>query len=1205
MIALLVVLFICSSLSSTQGLQLTQGAYEDLVVSISDNVSGEDCHTLISNLKTTLTDSSQFLFDALDSRAYIRSATIIIPGSWPDSCAQGPIGPSSGESSDISIIPKGPTGTYTWTQQSAGCGKSGDQIYVTSEAVQNSDYSFSRILVKEFAKYRYGVFDEHGYDQDQVYPMCYKENDDEPLKVTSCSDMTVHDNGICSNTQMPLNVSDLVEPIARSSIMFAAGAPSVNMFCDEGTHDRNAPTKHNFMCKRRSTLDVILQHADFFGNVAQTSNQYSNTTFTIKKQTMTRYVVIIEDTKEMLLRESWTYLRNAIRKWAVHDLLSNTEVGLVMVNDVKAVKRLDITSLKNPTDRDLVGSSIPYTPGDSRAAPCLQCAIKDSIQMLKNRVRSHGPANSVILIIAPGMEYSHEVPELAKEARNTKIKIATINYPGIIRQQMLDSISAETGGLSFTVQEKKHNFDTSLLTTYFQLTNVLYNIGQRYYQGNPLNLPIEIHRKELTDDGRNSVTGSFVVDPDLGEPARFAVFTHNGDSPLIKSLTLWSPSQVQYQRISESLLSVKIITIAATINETGTWTYKVERFSGNPQPHFIQVMATPRSTAASVVRSRFWTGKNQAGGPLVLYVEVKKQERPVMAAKVEVTVTRQEFNGTGIQKEKFDLLDTGSGDPDVTKGDGIYSRYFSAASAGGAGLYTFEVTVTDNGNTAYAVPDDEDTSDSDKPCCGSFIQKSRVTTLQPFQRVLPPITKFITPEEILSAGQLTIGRIGDLKAQVSKDEQRVKLIWTAPDMGGYNVARYEIKFANSIYDITEKYEINAIIWEHGIPFPQSPGSETSFTLNFTQEPTLLDKPLYFAVKAFSQISHDATSGPISNWVRVFVASPPPPPSPTYLYPSTNVFTWPNNSYKSVNVVNVGPRLSSGLDLGLQLILPIVFGVVLLSIIMAAYCYCCVVKRRKRNDDLKTNKMSNVTIVPSATNTALPSVNNSPQHNNAYTTDSSDHHTVGVPIYQDQQYDDEKKRLSIVHQQEQQLIDELKQQQQHQHLLHLQQQRDHMQTPNNTYSGALSVISNNTLQRNGRTLSPYESWSASDLLHEHERRHSPSMMDGMIPEEMMPNHHQVDHLSITGQCLDHMSVSGQHFNVVAPPPVPPLPSYNGYPVNYTIYGVHQPPQHQPPPNGGLYQALHRNENLPAFNSSLQGSMSSVNSGEKKRRNVTMV
>lgn len=35
------------------------------------------------------------------------------------------------------------------------------------------------------------------------------------------------------------------------------------------------------------------------------------------------------------------------------------------------------------------------------------------------------------------------------------------------------------------------------------------------------------------------------------------------------------------------------------------------------------------------------------------------------------------------------------------KGDGIYSRYFSPA-VGGPGMYTFDVTVTDNGNTAYS-----------------------------------------------------------------------------------------------------------------------------------------------------------------------------------------------------------------------------------------------------------------------------------------------------------------------------------------------------------------------------------------------------------------------------------------------------------------------------------------------------------------------
>lgn len=35
------------------------------------------------------------------------------------------------------------------------------------------------------------------------------------------------------------------------------------------------------------------------------------------------------------------------------------------------------------------------------------------------------------------------------------------------------------------------------------------------------------------------------------------------------------------------------------------------------------------------------------------------------------------------------------------KGDGIYSKYWSPVS-GGKGSYTIEITVTDNGNTAYS-----------------------------------------------------------------------------------------------------------------------------------------------------------------------------------------------------------------------------------------------------------------------------------------------------------------------------------------------------------------------------------------------------------------------------------------------------------------------------------------------------------------------
>jgi hypothetical protein len=133
-----------------------------------------------------------------------------------------------------------------------------------------------------------------------------------------------------------------------------------------------------------------------------------------------------------------------------------------------------------------------------------------------------------------------------------------------------------------------------------------------------------------------------------------------------------------------------------------------------------------------------------------------------------------------------------------------------------------------------------------------------------------------------------------------------------------------------------------------------------------------------------------------------------------------------------------------------------------------------------------------------------------------------------------------------------------------------------------------------------------------LLHEHERRHSP--MENMDDQMMNPHQEllinpQVDHMSLNGQNMDHMSLNGhlvpEHYQNQhhIPPPVPPLPAFNsnGYPVNYNIYGVHQGNQQGHP----IYQSMQRNETLVPFNPSLQGSLSSVNSGDKKRRNVTMV
>lgn len=115
-------------------------------------------------------------------------------------------------------------------------------------------------------------------------------------------------------------------------------------------------------------------------------------------------------------------------------------------------------------------------------------------------------------------------------------------------------------------------------------------------------------------------------------------------------------------------------------------------------------MATPRSPFVPVIRSNFKIHKSSPGSPIILLVDVKYGDLPILGAKVEVVITKPETNGTSIQKQKIELLDTGAGDPDITRGDGVYTRYFSA-SEWGPGLYTFEVMVTDNGNTAYTWSD--------------------------------------------------------------------------------------------------------------------------------------------------------------------------------------------------------------------------------------------------------------------------------------------------------------------------------------------------------------------------------------------------------------------------------------------------------------------------------------------------------------------
>ncbi|XP_001850631.2 calcium-activated chloride channel regulator 1 [Culex quinquefasciatus] len=1251
LLLLVTVLGLMPGSSSSSSVYIDKSAYRNVVIEIRDNVPVENCQSILHNLEIMLTSASQYLFSALDGRVYFGEISVVLPARWPNSCIPYNQTRTSagGDRADVTIRSHTRGESLIWTDQYAGCGEPGDQIYIDSEVLGRD--TIGREFVREWAKYRYGVFDEIGYDKDPVYPRCYI-NDDHEVKLTGCSDAPVNDHGLCgspTSAPMPYNISDILDRNARTSIMFAAEAPSVAMFCDEGTHNRYAPSKHNQMCDRRSTLDVILKHPDFASEspIAVNPSVIINTTpkFSYKTRKSTRYVIIIDETLDMQLRESWSFLRSAIRKWVVYDLPANTEIGMVLANDTATEKMLQISSLHQQENKDLVASFIPYSPSDSRQPACLTCAISDAISMLNERTRQHGSANSVIMVIAPGMDFSIDHKSLANAARASKIRITTINYPNVIRRQPLDALAHGTGGAAFSVFECKYNGEKTYLTTYFELTNVLFNVGKLYYEGNTNDLPVEIYRKELVDviDDSNqiskrtsrTVTGSFMLDSFMGPPAYFFVYIHNPENPLITNLKLTSPNGNVYTSRSDARSLVKQLMISAVLNETGTWTYTIDRFNGNPQPHYVQVIATPRSKYAPVIQARSWIHQSRSGGPPIIYAEVKKGDLPVSSALVEVTVTRPDKvcqAGTGMVtecREKLKLLDTGAGDPDITKGDGVYSRYFNAEEFGGAGAYQFEVTVSDNGNTAYSLSESASygvNPTNSKRCCGSAITIPLKQPLTPFQRTLQPMTVFVTLDQLNDENRRLVGRISDLSADV--EGRKVRLGWTSPDMGGKTVARYEVKYATTIKDIVDNFDTAAVLWHHDNPLTYSIGDDSTFTMNITHEPHLIGQILYFAVRPYSKLTKDAEPGPISNYVRVFV----PKPKPTTMYPSssssgTESYDSIWSSYDGINKHHDGmdiiPRIAKTMDLGLELLLPIIAGVILLLALIVVYCYFCVVKKRHDTHDdeqkkpIKSfksdHKLSNShSVIVTAGNASSPSSNSttssssSPNHANhhphmpnsvSYDMNLNDHQTVGIPtIYS---IDDEmmlaKKRYSTMgptHPMEQQLIEELKQQQ------HIIDSQSFLVPTSNNNNCAVSIIStasnNTTLTRTynpnptipgGRTLSPYESWSATQLLQEHDHHHphhQPTLMDDLVDNNVPQQFYQTQPHSQH----DQMSLLNNNHLHESTPPVPPLPIYTTSNSN----------------NGGYIPSNH-GSNSSLGTATQNGSISGTDT--KKRRNVTMV
>ena len=104
----------------------------------------------------------------------------------------------------------------------------------------------------------------------------------------------------------------------------------------------------------------------------------------------------------------------------------------------------------------------------------------------------------------------------------------------------------------------------------------------------------------------------------------------------------------------------------------------------------IVVESKPRDLGTfGLIDIKMWTTSEvtsdiiTADDPMKMFVQVTRGLSPVLMAKVKVMVSITKDDGSVMDTEAIELFDNGNGSPDLTSGDGIYSRYLTTYPAKG------------------------------------------------------------------------------------------------------------------------------------------------------------------------------------------------------------------------------------------------------------------------------------------------------------------------------------------------------------------------------------------------------------------------------------------------------------------------------------------------------------------------------------------
>ncbi|XP_071846825.1 calcium-activated chloride channel regulator 1-like [Apostichopus japonicus] len=711
------------------GVKLENNEYTGIVVAIHEDE--QENLELIEIIKEMFINGSAYLYNATKKRTYFKEVTILIPLSWSDSPSYTAPGNARFEGADVIVgaynprfSPGGAEGAFPYTKQFAGCGEQSLYVHMTSSFLLNSDRwssivgDYGRVLVHEWGHYRWGLFNEypdHITDQDRAKDVYYSERNQiwepvsctsdwlfTPLKYTGRSDEPYrrclgdqtngYENG-CIMMPRPRQPSYITGSVMHSYLNFN----QIVNFCDNNTndhghlHNSEAPTKQNERCDGRSCWEVMREHPDFNGytnNPPREVHDVTPTFFVVRSKIM-RIVLVLDTSGSMSTSARYLKLVDAARTYILTMAAQGTFIGIVDF-DSDATTISALTEMTSDTVRRTLANLVPV---DANGGTCIGCGMEEALKIL----RAFGdPGGSKILLMTDGEDGEHQRRmSMRDEYFRNKVTIDAVAITNAASQNLVE-LTEKTGGRFYLQTDS---------STSFGLRDALNaNSGG----ASDFETRVEIRSAVIVFDvGDIEYPGSVVIDETVGRLTTFdfTYFHPNPSGEASVHITVESPSGQTFRRFSEfyedDLEFKKVLIRIPDIAEPGEWRYFIYNQDTTAAHDVIVSVASfpsqegvdPITVSSFLCGSLIGIVNNK---PMVAYAEVRQRFYPVVGARVIATVETP----TGVPIE-LQLFDNGAG-ADLTKNDGIYSRYFARFS--GVGYYGFSVRVVNNGQATVLSP---------------------------------------------------------------------------------------------------------------------------------------------------------------------------------------------------------------------------------------------------------------------------------------------------------------------------------------------------------------------------------------------------------------------------------------------------------------------------------------------------------------------